>query len=113
MMMLFNGDESPRLLLGREALWLHGFPIFEESIKPLLDNESEAFLTDLAGNMVSTPVLLALLMSTISSLSWREEESPATTIDCRKLAESSLALCGARKTTERSSKGMLRLLREL
>ena len=73
LMMLFDGDETPRILLGREALWLQGFPILEESMANLLDSESESFLTDLAGNMVSTPVLLALLLSTISALSWREE----------------------------------------
>ena len=112
LMMLFDGDETPRILLGREALWLQGFPILEERLAPVLDSESESFLTDLAGNMVSTPVLLALLLSTISALSWREEGTPVTTVDCRALAESSLALCNSTKTTEPKSKVIFRVLRD-
>ena len=114
LMMLFDGDETPRILLGREALWLQGFPILEESMANLLDSESESFLTELSGNMVSTPVLLALLLSTISALSWREECTPVTTVeDCRAIAESSLAFCNSAKTTETKSKGIFRLLRDL
>jgi hypothetical protein len=114
-MMLFDEDETPRLLLGREALWLQGFPILEKSVAPVLEDESESFLTDLAGNMVSTPVLLALLLSTMSALSWRQEGTPVTTVDCRALAESALALCNSRstKTTEPKNKGIFRVLRNL
>ena len=114
-MMLFDEDETPRLLLGREALWLQGFPILEKSVAPVLEGESESFLTDLAGNMVSTPVLLALVLSTMSALSWRQEGTPVTTVDCRALAESALALCNSRstKTKEPKNKGIFRVLRDL
>ena len=115
LMMLFDEDETPRLLLGREALWSQGFPILEKSVAPVLEGENESFLTDLAGNMVSTPVLLALLLSTMSALSWRQEGTPVTTVDCRALAESALALCNSRstKTTEPKNKGIFRVLRNL
>ena len=115
LMMLFDEDETPRLLLGREALWLQGFPILEKSVAPVLEGESESFLTDLAGNMVSTPVLLALVLSTMSALSWRQEGTPVTTVDCRALAESALALCNSRstKTKEPKNKGIFRVLRDL
>ena len=43
-MMLTDGDKTPRLLLGREALWMHGFPILQKSIKDILDSENESFL---------------------------------------------------------------------
>ena len=115
LMMLFDGDKSPRLLLGREALWLQGFPILAKSVAPVLESESESFLTDLAGNMVSTPVLLGLLLSTMCALSWREECTPVTAVDCRALAESALALChsSSTKTTEPKNKGIFRVLRDL
>ena len=115
LMMLFDGDETPRLLLGPEALWLQGFPIHEKSVAPVLVSESESFLTETAGNMVSTPILLALLLSTMSALSWREEGTPVTTVDCRALAESALALChsSSTKTTDPKNKGIFRVLRDL
>ena len=113
LMMLFDGATTPRLLLGHEALWLQGFPILRESVAPVLDSETEAFLTVLVVNLASTPVLLALLLSTISALSWREEGTTVTTVDCRALAESALALCSSTKTIEPKNKGIFRLLRDL
>ena len=35
---------------------------------------TESLYQDLAGNMVSTPVMLAAVMATLASLSWSEEE---------------------------------------
>ena len=63
----------PRFVLGRESLALQGFPI---DIIPHMGGMggasefSENTLTDLAGNMVSTTVFLALLSSTIAAVSW-------------------------------------------
>ena len=59
---------EPRLVLGRENLLLQGFPI--DIIEGMQGNFKESFLTDLAGNMVSTPVLLAMFLSAMASASW-------------------------------------------
>ena len=105
-----NEEESPRLLLGREASWLSGCPILQKNSRHL-ELRERVFFTDLAGNMISTPVLLALLLSTISALSWREGAPAASTIaECIALAESSLALC-RRTASKPKSQGVFRLLR--
>ena len=78
-----NPDSEPRLLLGRESFWLQGFPI------DIIDNMKmpvkESTLIDLAGNMVSTPVFLAMIQSTLAAVTWRvatpcqeAEAEPAT-----------------------------------
>lgn len=65
----------PRLQLGREALLFLGFPLLH--MQPLLDRTGEALLQDLAGNAMALPVLLAILMSTFASVSWRTGASAA------------------------------------
>ena len=72
MMMVFTAGHPFRLLLGREALVLQGFPSEDPSLSELIASASEAQMADLAGNMVSTPILLALAMAAISSVSWKE-----------------------------------------
>ena len=42
--MVFDQVQQPRLLLGREALWMQGFPIGDEDAAILLDKELEQFL---------------------------------------------------------------------
>ena len=69
--MVFDQVQQPRLLLGRESLWLQGFPIADPIVEVILNSEQEGFLNDLAGNMISTPVMLSLIMTSIASLSWR------------------------------------------
>ena len=52
---------------------LQGFPIavIDDMAGTLTASDlKEAFLTDLAGNMVSVPVMLAIAMSTFASVSW-------------------------------------------
>ena len=64
---------EPRILLGRESLALQGFPIDvldEMGDSGKKDYLREPLLTDLAGNMVSTPVMLAAVMATMASVSW-------------------------------------------
>ena len=39
---------------------LQGFPVDDERIDDVIKDFSESFLQDIAGNMVATPVLLAL-----------------------------------------------------
>ncbi len=79
------GHGDPRLLLGREALLLQGFPLCR--VAHLLDSAtfSERFLQDLAGNMFSLPVLLAILMGACAAVDWADPsnlihvEGPAAT----------------------------------
>ena len=84
MMMVFADGHPHRLLLGREALVLQGFPSGKQSLSELIEKTPEALMADLAGNMVSTPVMLAMAMAAISSVSWRalpREQAPTATAD--------------------------------
>ena len=63
-------------MLGRESLALQGFPIGVLDVMQALVRREEDKLTerlfgDLAGNMVSTPVMLAVVMATMTVLDWR------------------------------------------
>ena len=59
--------ETPRPLLGREAMLFQGWPIsLVELDKPWI---TDSFLYGLAGNAVACPVMLAILMATISAIS--------------------------------------------
>ena len=71
--MLSKEAEKPRLLLGEEAMVLQGFPI--AAVSDLVERTSNHVMADLAGNMVAVPVLLALLMSAVACVHWREEQN--------------------------------------
>ena len=58
-----------RLLLGREALMLQGFPV--QKVIDLVNDTSEHNLQSLAGNSFGFTVVLALLMSTFAAVDWR------------------------------------------
>lgn len=58
--------ETPRPLLGREAMLFQGWPISSVDFKPWM---TDSFLYSLAGNAVACPVLLAILISTVSAVS--------------------------------------------
>jgi hypothetical protein len=62
--------QPERLLLGREAMLLQGFPISEVD-DGILDGVSDRFLHDLAGNAMCSQVLLAVVQSAVSALRWR------------------------------------------
>ena len=64
-------DGQERLLLGREALVLQGFPV--RLVEEQLDQETDAFQHDLAGNAMSFLVLLAVAQSAFASLHWRKQ----------------------------------------
>ena len=96
LLIVFDGVQPPRCLLGREALVLQGFPVDDERIEDVIKDFSESFLQDIAGNMVATPVLLALAAASVSSLTWRrtcttdvttavEEKEVATAWDALQL----------------------------
>ena len=83
--MVFAQGQPFRLLLGREALVLQGFPSQDATLSELIGSFSENQMADLAGDMVSTPVMLAMAMAAISAVSWRDVLSmsalPRTTFD--------------------------------
>jgi len=58
--------ETPRPLLGREAMLFQGWPISSVEFKPWM---TDSFLYGLAGNAVACPVMLAILMATVSAVS--------------------------------------------
>lgn len=66
-----------RLLLGREALLCHGFPV--SKVEPLLekhaDEFTETYLLDVAANMTDLLVLTAVLSSALASVSWCSSRS--------------------------------------
>ena len=80
LLIVFDGVQPPRCLLGREALALQGFPVNDARTQRIIKDFSESFLQDLAGNMVSTPVLLALAAASVSSLTWRSTCTTDVTI---------------------------------
>ena len=61
--------KAPRLLLGEEALLFQGYPT--AAVPDLVEETPQHVLADLAGNAVSVPVLLALLMSVVVAVDWR------------------------------------------
>ena len=63
-----NRVAVPRLMLGRESLMLQGYPLIQ--IQKLVACTSELVMTQIAGNMMSSAVPLALLMSLFASLPW-------------------------------------------
>ena len=58
-------------MIGREAFLFQGWPITEVEPQPWITDQ---LLYGLAGNAVSCPVLLALLMATVSAVSVKHEE---------------------------------------
>ena len=85
-LMVFAPGQPFRLLLGREALVLQGFPSQDATLSKLIGSFSEVQMADLAGNMVSTPVMLAIAMAAISAVSWKDVSMSAlprtTAEDC-------------------------------
>ena len=67
-MMLFERAGQPRLMLGEESLLFNGFPIARMPEEPTW---TQSLMTDLSGNMVSLPVLLALIQSTLTAVPWQ------------------------------------------
>jgi hypothetical protein len=97
-----------RLLLGREALMFHGFPVAK--VEPLLAEHAaeftDSFLMDVAANMTDLLVLSAVLSSALASISWASAGSqyllhcPSTTDD---LDDASEFLSGLASLPEPSS----------
>ena len=63
------GQPCGRLLLGREAFLIQGFPITKAM--ELLESISEEHLRIIEGNSVGRTVVLAILMATFAAVDWR------------------------------------------
>ena len=84
--MLFRKEGIPRLQLGREAMLLQGFPLPQNLGKPL-ESVSESLWHDLAGNMVSLPCWLNMLMSIVAAVDWRKTPAVSSCAEEMKAAE--------------------------
>ena len=51
---VFKDKSEPRLLLGEEAMILHGYPV--AAVSDLVGRSSNNMMSDLAGNMASPPL---------------------------------------------------------
>ena len=69
-MWLHFQDREPRPMLGKESMLFQGWPIEPLDLPDWVDNK---FLQDLAGNGVALPVMLALVMSTLSALTFTKD----------------------------------------
>ena len=72
MMWLHFEDREHRPMLGKESMLFQGWPIESVDLPDWADNN---LLQDLAGNGVALPVMLALVMSTLSALTFTTENS--------------------------------------
>ena len=70
-------------MLGRESLLMQGWPILQQDVA---DEFSSKFLQDLAGNAVSLPVLLAVAISTLCSLCWKQPTASGQDAEERRQA---------------------------
>ena len=86
--MMFPSAGTPRLQLGREAMLLQGFPL-PQNLGKAFGEMSENFWHDLAGNMVSLPVCLNILMSIVAAVDWRKTPTVCPCAEEIKLAEES------------------------
>ena len=78
------------MLLGREALVLLGFPV--RLVEEQLDQVTDAFQHDLAGNAMSFLVLLAVAQSAVASLHWRKQSEFAQDLGSISLPEADEAV---------------------
>ena len=99
-MLVFPTDERlPRLLVGHEALLMQGFPVSQTP--SAMEGSSNALQMDIAGNMVSLPVLLAMVASTLAAIPWRRADAsvPADEDDVAEVMDL-FALCAGETRAE-------------
>ena len=95
-------DQPPRMLLGREAMLMQGFPI--SRVLELVNKTPEGTMMQLAGNMMATPVLLGLLLSCMESLPWQQSPGIFTrddTDDAMEVFDFAFGLWPCEKQTKR------------
>ena len=84
---------------------LHGYPI--AAVPDLVARSSNNMMSDLAGNMASPPVILALMMASVAAVEWnkdsgqqaRLEEEEASQIGAAMFAFDLLARTGKRASS--------------
>ena len=87
-------EGQERLLTGEEASILQGFPILRLKAKVLsLPPElgAQQFLTDLAGNAMALPVVLAIVQAGLACVRWREARDADEEQDDLAVAMAALA----------------------
>ena len=85
---------------------LHGYPI--AAVSDLVGRSSNNMMSDLAGNMASPPVILALMMASVAAVEWnkdsgqqaRLEEEEASQIGAAIFAFDLLARAGKRTPSQ-------------
>ena len=75
-------EAQNRLVLGREALLMQGFPVqpFLQILAARMEtmplaqqwHPSEALMMDLAGNAMALPVVLAMVQCALAALNWKD-----------------------------------------
>ena len=83
--MVFPDDGNPRLQLGREAMLLQGFPLPKPG-SPIA-SVKESMWHELAGNMVTLPCCLNILMSIVAALDWRQTPTVSSCAEELEAAE--------------------------
>lgn len=69
--LLFPPGATPRLQLGREAMLLQGFPLPQPESP--MSCVPERMWQELAGNMVSLPCCMSILMAMLAAVDWRKK----------------------------------------
>ncbi len=96
------GHQS-RILLGRKALLIQGYPT--TLVPALVHNSSESLMQNVAVTMVASPVLLSIVQATFASVPWKHGPKAACTsqgdVDAALLL---VGLSGAEKPCEKKSK---------
>ncbi len=92
-------DFTSRLVLGRESLAWQGFPV--RRVLETLPRDavfSEGLMQDLAGNMMSLPVVLGILQAIVCAVTWKpgasQELSTTEEPSCLRLCMT-VCVCGA------------------
>ena len=73
-----NGPSVHRLLHGREALLLNGFPVGENRFEKLISETKPSFLHDLGGNAFASTVVVSLVAAVLFAVDLKQEGSNET-----------------------------------
>jgi site-specific DNA-cytosine methylase len=94
-------EKLPRLQVGREALTFQGYPIAQ--IPTTISMTSEKVMQEIAGNMMSAPVTLALLQSLFAALPWRPSSHSKSTQTTERDVDEALAVFNAASSSNPAS----------
>ena len=63
--------KPPRVLLGRKSMLIQGYPIAH--VSNIVSSTPESLMASIGGNMMASPVALAILQALFASLPWNDE----------------------------------------